>query len=146
MDDSLQLIEQELAFLKEMRNDLVFPPPCFVEMQAKFLHYESRTMLKVSFPVTNNIVNPIGTMQGGYISAAFDNVFGPLSYLTAHSTCATIDLQTHFLRGIKSGDTLIITAKVISRGSQLIHMSGEAMNVNGKLIATATSNVMIFKL
>ncbi len=146
MDDSIQLIEQELAFINDMRADLIFPPPCFVEMQAKFLYYESRTMLKVSFPVTNNIVNPIGTMQGGYISAAFDNVFGPLSYLAARSTCATIDLHTHFLRGIKSGDTLTITAKVISRGSQILHMSGEAMNANGKLIATATSNVMIFKL
>ncbi|MFH0988751.1 MAG: PaaI family thioesterase [bacterium] len=121
------------------------PPNCFTTMQGKFLQYESRTALTTAFPVLNETLNPIQTMQGGFIAAAFDNTFGPLTYLAARALCVTIDLHTQFIRTIEEGDTLIISAKVISRGPATIVLSAEAQNSKGKLIATASATAMIVK-
>jgi len=111
-----------------------FPPPCFTSMQGEFLEYESRKKLKVSFPV-----------QGGFLTAAFDNVFGPLSYLAARNPCITLDIHTQFFRGLDAGDTLTITAEVVARGQGSISMTAEAYNSVNKLVASSTTNLLIAK-
>ncbi len=123
-----------------------FPPPCFTTLGGTFLDYESRTSLKVSFPVLKETLNPQAQMQGGFITAAFDNVFGPLSYLAARCRCTTLDVHTQFLRPIDEGDTLLITARVVARGPNSIHMTAEAMNSANKLIATSNTNLLIVHL
>jgi uncharacterized protein (TIGR00369 family) len=143
MDPSLDLLDRELKALQgSASNDLPMPPPCFVTMKGTFLRYEPRTLLTASFPVTKEMLNPVGTMQGGFLAAAFDNVLGPLSYLAARTPCVTIDLNTQFLRGIEAGETLTITARVVSRSPQTIFMTGEAFNGKGKLVGTASSNAL----
>ncbi len=120
-----------------------FPPPCFTSMGGQFLDYDSRKSLKVSFPVTSESLNPESAMQGGFITAAFDNVFGPLSYLAARNPCRTLDIHTQFIRGIREGDTLVVRALVIARGTNTIHMTAEATNSAQKLIATSSTNLLI---
>ncbi len=121
------------------------PPHCFTTMKAEFLDYESRTMLKVVMPVLEESLNPLRVMQGGFITAAFDNAFGPLSYLAARNPCATLDLHTQYIRSITIGDTLTITARVVSRSGMAMHLSGEAHNGKGKLVATCSSNMIVMK-
>jgi acyl-coenzyme A thioesterase PaaI-like protein len=82
-------------------------------------------------------------MQGGFITAAFDNVFGPLSYLAARGVCTSIDIHTQFVRGIGAGDTLTVTAIVVSRGTSTIYMTGEALNSAKKVVAIANTNLLI---
>jgi acyl-coenzyme A thioesterase PaaI-like protein len=84
-------------------------------------------------------------MQGGFIVAAFDNVFGPLSYAAARCPCVTMNLTAQFIRPIVPGDRLTITAKVVSRGNQVLYMTAEAFNLKSKLIATGSANAMIVK-
>jgi len=122
-----------------------FPPPCFTSMQGEFLEYESRKKLKVSFPVLGESLNPQGKMQGGFLTAAFDNVFGPLSYLAARNPCITLDIHTQFFRGLDAGDTLTITAEVVARGQGSISMTAEAYNSVNKLVASSTTNLLIAK-
>jgi uncharacterized protein (TIGR00369 family) len=119
------------------------PPNCFTAMQGTFLRYESRVALTTAFPVRSESLNPLLTMQGGFIAAAFDNTFGPLTYLAARAPCVTLDLHTQFLRTIEQDDTLEVSAKVVSRGSATIVLAAEARNSKGKLIATASATAMI---
>jgi len=121
------------------------PPNCFTLMKPEYLEYESRMMLKISFPVEKEYLNPMLGMQGGFIAAAFDNVFGPLSYLAARTPCTTLDLHTNYIRPILEKDTLIVTARVVSRGQSTMHLSAEATNLKGKLIATCSTHMMIIK-
>ncbi len=118
-----------------------FPPNCFVDMEARFVRYESRQLLVVRIPVRERSFNPVGVMQGGYIAAGFDNTMGPLSYLAARRPCLTLDLHTQFIRAASGGDILTFTARVVSRGSSTMVIGGEAQNQKGKLIALATANV-----
>ncbi len=93
----------------------------------------------------NEYLNPIKSMQGGFITAAFDNVIGPLSYLAAHTTCVSLDMHTNYIRPIFYGDELTITAKVVIRGKSTMNISAEGVNSKGKLVATCTSHLMIMK-
>jgi acyl-coenzyme A thioesterase PaaI-like protein len=146
MVDRLHTLTSELEQFKEgAGRDMPFPPPCFTSMQGEFLEYESRKSLKVSFPVLSDSLNPQGKMQGGFLTAAFDNVFGPLSYLAARAPCITLDIHTQFFRGLEVGDIVTILAEIVARGTGSIFMKAEASNSAGKLVATSTTNLLIVK-
>ncbi len=143
---ALAILSDELEkFGEKVGAKTPFPPPCFTSMEGTFLDYVSRKSLKVSFPVTSDTLNPQANMQGGFITAAFDNVFGPLSYLAARGACTTLDIHTQFIRGIGEGDTLYITAEVIARGPSTLFMTAEATNSAGKCIATSSTNLLIVR-
>jgi uncharacterized protein (TIGR00369 family) len=146
MVDPLATLTRELEqFKQNAGKDMPFPPPCFISMQGTFLEYESRRSLKVSFPVLPESLNPQGKMQGGFLTAAFDNVFGPLSYLAARAPCITLDIHTQFMRGLEIGDTVTILAEIVTRGSGSIFMKAEAFNLAKKLVATSTTNLLVTK-
>lgn len=112
-------------------------------MEAKFVDYESRRSLAVTFPVLEESLNPLHTMQGGFIVAAFDNVFGPLSYLAARVPCVTLNLNTQFIRPVALDDRITVRATVVSRNTQVLQMTGEAFNSRNKLVATASATATI---
>lgn len=135
---------QEIPNQEEMQDkqmDMGPVPPCFTFMQARLIDYNEGKNLTVSFPVLENYLNPAGSMQGGFITAAFDNVFGPLCYSATRTTyTTTLDIITSYHRPIWAGDELIITAMVKTQGKTKIHMMAEAYNRENKLIATATTD------
>lgn len=121
--------------------DLGPVPYCFKYMQGTVLDFVEGESLTISFPVLRDYLNPSGTMQGGFITAAFDNVFGPLCYLATKTTATTtIDIITSYHRPIFEGDELIITATVKNKGRNKIYMTAEAYNQDKKLVATASSD------
>ena len=144
MNDSLALLDQEMKDLMlHAGSGATFPPNCFVAMKAQFVEYESRKSLTVSFPVLEESLNPLRAMQGGFLVAAFDNVFGPLSYLAARAPCITLSLHTQFIRPVNPGATLIVRAEIISRGFQVLHMSGEAFDQRKRLVALANATASV---
>ncbi|HOQ09826.1 MAG TPA: PaaI family thioesterase [Syntrophomonadaceae bacterium] len=123
----------------EIELDLGPTPYCFSYMQGRILDFIEGESLTISFPVMKNYLNPNGSMQGGFITAAFDNVFGPLCYTATKTTATTtINIITSYHRPIYEGDELIITATVKNKGRTKIHMTAEAYNQENKLVATAS--------
>ncbi len=125
---------------------ITLPPPSFTDMNAEIIEYVKNKSITVTFPVRTNQTNPMGFMQGGYIAAAFDNAFGPLSYLVAKKPVTTIDMNVQYIRGVANNQTVIVTAKIEARGLSTIHMIGEMKTEKGKLLATATTNLLILKV
>lgn len=126
----------------EFGDAIQFPPNCFLDLDARIVRYESRTLLVTRTPVLEKSFNPVGMMQGGFIVAAIDNTFGPLSYLAARRPCVTLDLHTLFIRPVGPGDTLTVTARVLSRGVSTMVLTAEAHTAKGKLAAQATANIL----
>jgi uncharacterized protein (TIGR00369 family) len=146
MSDFRALLEADLRLVKDRftpGGELM--PNCFRSMNGEFLDYRSRSLIRARFPVKEEMLNPMRRMQGGFITAAFDNVFGPLSYAAARTLCSTVDIQTHFLRGVEANDTLTIEARVVTRSATIMHLSAEAFNAKGKLVATSTTNMIIHR-
>lgn len=122
---------------------LLNAPSCYASMQACLLEYDS-SRITVAIPVLESYLNPAGSMQGGFITAAFDNVFGPLCLLaTGTAQTATLNIVTTYHRPIFEGDKLVITATVKNSGNTAIYMEAEAYNKEGKHIASASSNYII---
>lgn len=119
-------------------------PNCMEIMEPKLVEYVVGESLILEFPVLEKFSNPGGGMQGGFISAAFDNVFGSFCfYETKGKPIATIDISTSYQRPIFIGDELIIKVEIKAMGKTIIHMTGEGRNKEGKLIATATTNFIL---
>ena len=119
------------------------PPDSAIELKSEFIEYIPKKSLTVNFPVQQKHTGPLGILQGGILTAFFDDTFGPLSYATLGKPMVTIDIQVHFIRNAKPGDTITIKAEIVSRGRQILFMKGEAKNQKGKLIATSTTSALI---
>ncbi|HKL09814.1 MAG TPA: PaaI family thioesterase [Clostridia bacterium] len=118
--------------------------PCMTNMKPVFKKYIHKELLTVSYPVLDSYLNPRKTMQGGFITAAFDNTFGALSYYSAGKKfMATIDINNRYHYPIFEGDELTVTVRMVSLGKTIVSMRGEAVNSEGRLIATAGTDVMI---
>jgi uncharacterized protein (TIGR00369 family) len=146
MKDSLAALHDELqAIVRHAGSGATFPPNCFVAMKAEFGEYESRRALTISVPVLEESLNPLRDMQGGFLVAAFDNAFGPLSYLSARAPCVTLNMTTQFIRSVGIGDVLTIRAEVVSRGRDILQMKAEAHSSKGRLVATATASAAVLR-
>lgn len=146
MNDSLAALNEEIEeIMRQAGSGATFPPKCFLSMKAEFVSYESRQSLVITIPVLEQSLNPMQMMQGGFLVAAFDNAFGPLSYLAARVPCVTMNISAQFIRPVESGERLTVYAKVASRGAQVLHMTAEAFNSKNKLIAVATAGATVMR-
>lgn len=124
--------------------DKITPMDYMKWMPRKFVEYQLKQRLILAFPVKEKYSNPLGSMQGGVISAAFDHTFGSLVYLiTKKMNMVTVDLDVTYHRPIYTGDTLTVIGDVRNLGSTIVHIVGEAYNESNKLIASASSSLML---
>lgn len=121
------------------------PPPCFISSGAKIIAHEPNKSLTVMFPVREDQTNPVGSLQGGVLGSFFDDTFGPFAFRTMRKPCVSIDMTVNFVRQARPGETVLIRAEFKSKSRTLLQLYGEAYNGSNKLIATATSNMMIYE-
>jgi acyl-coenzyme A thioesterase PaaI-like protein len=78
------------------------------------------------------------------LCAAFDEVFGPLSYMAARGPAVTIEMNTSFIRPIQGKHKVIIVrAEVLSKSRSLLLLEAKATQSDGKLIAISKVNCVI---
>ena len=121
------------------------PAPTYVAHEGKILSFESGKRISVAFPVSEFQTNPVGTLQGGILSSFFDDAFGCLCFASLRKPCVTIDMTVNFIRPVKPGSFVVIHAVFKARGRKLLQVSAEAVNDKEKLVATATSNWMVYE-
>ncbi len=120
------------------------PPPCFLASGAKIIAHEPNKSLTVAFPVRSEQTNPVGSLQGGILASFFDNTFGPLSFATMRKPCVSIDMTVNFVRPAMPGESVVVRAEFKSKSRKLIQLYAEAHNEKQKLIATATTNMLVY--
>jgi uncharacterized protein (TIGR00369 family) len=91
--------------------------------------------------------NPLGMVHGGLACTLLDTVLG----CAAHSTLeagigyTSIDLAVKYLRPITlQKGALRAEGSVVKTGSRVIFTEGRLSTADGKLLATATSTLLIF--
>lgn len=144
IDDPKRILELLQAVGESAGGKLQVPPPSFLTMDAAVQSYTPGSSLTVSFPVKEQYLNPLGRMQGGFICAAMDNTLGPLSFLVSGGAAVTLSMNLDFVRGIKAGDTLRVTATVLSRSRTNLIMDALAHDGRGKLVARASTQFQVF--
>jgi uncharacterized protein (TIGR00369 family) len=126
---------------------LKIPPPCFDEMKGEFTHWdETQRLLAARFPVEPRYRNPLGYMQGGFVTAAIDNILGILSYLVAPPS-VTLQLSTQFVRPVTSGTShIIVHGRVDEMTNNYLFLSARVLDPRDRLLALAQANCQILPL
>src|SRR5918998_895153 len=89
--------------------------------------------------------NPVGIIQGGFISAFADSAMGAASLTYARERkvfSANAELKISFLKPAKAGSTLTCTAYVISGGQRAAFVEAEVVDNEGRMVAKATSTYL----
>ena len=92
------------------------------------------------------VYNPIGSVHGGYAATLLDSACG----IAVHSKLApgqgytTLELKVSYLRGMTL-DTGVVRAEgvVISMGRRVAFAEAKLTDASGKLLATATSTLLV---
>ena len=81
--------------------------------------------IRVQFTAVDDFVNPIGTIQGGILSAMLDDAMGPVAtaFGGGQHMAPTVDLKTSFMRPAIVG-TLFVEARVVHRGRDIVFLEG----------------------
>lgn len=118
-------------------------PACFAAMEGEIVEYDKdKNELTCTFPVKAEYLNPMQGMQGGFIAAALDNVFGPLSLIIGGKPSVTVQMQVTYHRPVHLGEKLIITAQALRKGHKMIYMEAHAYNDTGGMVASSNSSWM----
>ena len=105
--------------------------------------FEDKT-LTFEFPVQPWQANIVGNLHGGMICTAFDLTIAALARFYAGENFApTVSLDVKYIRPVKVGDTLTVTARATATGKRITQLTGEAyIKETGRLAATAASVYM----
>lgn len=100
--------------------------------------------IEVAFKATEQFVNPVGVVQGGFLAAMLDDTLGPalVAGLGAGQFAPTLDLHVQFLRPARPG-RLVGRGRVVQRGSEVCFLAGELAGPDGRLVAVATATARI---
>jgi uncharacterized protein (TIGR00369 family) len=124
------------------------PPPAAVLLGFELIAIDPDAgTIEVAFTATEAFLNPVGTVQGGILSAMLDDTLGPalVATLGPGEFAPTSDLHVQFLRPARPG-RLIGRGRVVRRGRDVGFMAGELVDESGELIAVATATAQIRKM
>jgi acyl-coenzyme A thioesterase PaaI-like protein len=122
------------------------PPPSQIELGLEYLEINPGKKMIAKLPFQDRFTNPIYTFQGGILIAGMDDVFGPLSYVTAERPCTTLSLNSTFLKAFtKKMNHVIIEAIVLQKTKSFIFMRADVKSPEGELLAHGESHVAILR-
>ncbi len=123
---------------------LTMPPQSNITLGTTYTAIDLGKMLEAQIRFDGRFTNPLQMFQGGFLCAALDEVFGPLTFMAAGRPVLTIEMSTSYLRPFTAKDeAIIVRAEVVAKTKTLIVMKAEVKTISGKLVATATNHSLI---
>ena len=100
--------------------------------------------IEVAFTATDQFLNLVGVIQGGFLAAMLDDTLGPalVATLGPGQFAPTIDLHVQFLRPARPG-RLTGHGRIIRRGQEVAFMAGELLDDSGQVVASASATAQI---
>lgn len=86
--------------------------------------------------------NPAGIMQGGFVAAFADSAMGASAVTFLEGRKAFVvnaELKVSFLKPVRTGSTLVCTARVLSGGRRLSFLEAEVVDDEGRMVLKASS-------
>jgi uncharacterized protein (TIGR00369 family) len=100
--------------------------------------------IEIAFTATEQLLNPVGVIQGGFLAAMLDDTMGPalVATLGPGLFAPTADLHVQFLRPARPG-RLTGRGRVVRRGKDVAFLAGELVDDSGQIVAAATATALI---
>ena len=136
--------EEWLKKLKSFPGNLLLPPPTLKELGLEYTEIIPGEKMSAKVPFQKRFVNPVGLYQGGMLAACIDEVFGPLSYVTAGSACMTLSMNVTYLGAFKEEmGFCTIEAEILKKTKNFIFMRADVKSPDGELMAHAETHVKV---
>lgn len=99
--------------------------------------------IEIAFHPDARMLNPRGTVQGGFVAAMLDDTMGPalVSMTQGKVVPSSVDLTVSFLRPVMPG-RVIGKGRVVSLGKRIAFLEAELFDESGTLLARATSSAV----
>lgn len=131
---------------KKTGKDFLFPPPSNETLQVEYTAIEPGKRMVATFPYQRRFANPVGLYQGGFLSAAIDEVLGPLAYITAGTPCMTLSLNVTYLKAFPEAmKNVIVEGLVLQKTNNFIFLRAEVKSPEGEIIAHAESHAAVMR-
>jgi uncharacterized protein (TIGR00369 family) len=100
--------------------------------------------IKLKFQARPEFLNPIGVIQGGFLTAMLDEALGGAiaAMLGPARFAPTVELKVNFIRSAHVGP-IVAEARVIHQGISVIFLQGELRTIEGSLIATGSATAQV---
>lgn len=107
-----------------------------------------RGRVVVAYSTTDQLANRYGAIHGGMTAAMLDDVISLASGLTIEwgQITPTLEMKVSYIAQGKVGSRIIAEARTVRRGGTVIFLEADLKDDTGKLIATASSTVMIAQM
>lgn len=108
------------------------------------LEHIERGKAVISLDVKHDMTNPYGNIHGGMMSLVIDEVIGwSVISLDTDNHYTSLNLNVDFLYAIKEGERLKAESQVIREGKKIIHVESHVYDMQSRLLAKATSNLIV---
>lgn len=120
------------------------PPPVFREMGGEVIAFDrDGGTIRAAWPIRDRYRGPTGVVQGGVVTALFDNTFGPLAYLSGEAFFVSLDLRTTFVRPLgPDAGRVEIAAELVDRTRRFLILRGEALREDGSRAALCETTMV----
>lgn len=100
--------------------------------------------VEATFKATPELCNPIGTVQGGIVTAMLDELMSVSAIIASNFTIVvpSLEIKTSYIRAAQPG-TLKGWGKVVRMGRNVVFLEGALHDAEGRLLATASSTAMV---
>lgn len=120
-----------------------------LNIRLKACHPQERAVT-FAFPVAEWELNPNDALHGGITASMMDYAMGLLANFVCRQLggifAPTVNLNVHYLLSIKGADQVDIHVRLISSGSSLLTLEGEArMQEGGPIAASASATYKVLR-
>ncbi len=123
------------------------PPNCELTLGMRCLDKEVPGRTVWQMLADERFANPIGIVQGGFLSAMADSAMGSAAITFARASgrsvvAANVEMKTSFLAAARVGSRLECTATVVAGGDRVAFAEAEIVDHEGRVVARATSTYL----
>jgi uncharacterized protein (TIGR00369 family) len=137
-----------LETMQAIRDGELPPPPIAMLMQFDIVELaEGRVEFRCT--LDESVYNPIGVVHGGLVCTLLDTVAGCAVHTTLPRGTAytSIELKVNYLRAVHAtSGPLTAVGTVVKPGRRVAFAEGEVRDAAGRVVATATSSLLVFPI
>lgn len=123
-------------------------PPCAETLGWELLaEYPEEGRIEIAFHPNGTMLNPRGSVQGGFVAAMLDDTMGPALVAMSGDREApvSLDMNVTFVRPVVPG-RVIGKGRVVGRTKAIAFLEAELFDEHGDLLARATSTAKVFPI
>jgi uncharacterized protein (TIGR00369 family) len=135
-----------LEYIQALIDGSVPPPPIVTLLNMSAVSAEVGRVTFTCDP-DESVYNPIGTVHGGLVCTLLDSVLGCAVQTTLPKGQAytSLEIKVNYLRPVMADTGRLTAVGVVTKpGSRAAFAEGTVTDARGKLIATASSTLLVF--